>query len=188
MSIKDWFLKAIMQYAYTQFDVLPGRGRQRSTDARALIEHNKSWVYVCASRNAETIAGIPLKLYVRGGTRKYYQREAVPPITKAYLRQTTRKAVGDVEEVVDGHPLVDLLNFVNGDMTRPELIELSVTYQEITGDAYWYLEPGPLKLPQAVWPLMSQYVKIVRDAEGRCWRYCTFDGATRALQVEEVRE
>ena len=27
---------------------------------------------------------------------------------------------------------------------------------------------------------------VVRDAESRYWRYCTFDGATRAMQVEEV--
>ncbi len=30
---------------------------------------------------------------------------------------------------------------------------------------------------------------VVRDAEGRCWQYCDFEGATtRAWQVEEVRE
>ena len=152
---------------YSRFDLGNRQGRARPSDSRSLVEdHNKSWVYVCASRNAETIAGIPLKLYVRGGSANYYERRGLSRTEKTYIEYITRKAADDVEEIQEGHPLIDLLDTVNVELTNSELVELTVTYQELTGDAYWYLEPGPLGLPAAIWPLMSQYVRVVRDAQG----------------------
>lgn len=148
------------------------QGRYRPSDAKSLVaDHNKSWVYICASRNAETIAGIPLRVYVRGGTRSYYGRRALGSAQKKHLEFVTRKGADDVEEITENHPLLDLLTNVNSELTQSELMEWTVTYEEIAGDAYWYIEPGSLGVPAAIWPLMSQYVKVVRDKQGQLVGY-----------------
>lgn len=158
---------------YSLYDLMSRQGRARPSDARSLVaNHNKSWVYICASRNAETVAGISLKLYVRGGTAKYYSRRTLTRAEKRYLSQAIGKAVtDDVEEITEGHPLLDLLDHVNDEITRAELLEATVTYQELVGDAYWYLEPGALGMPGSIWVLMSQYVKVVRDSQARLVGY-----------------
>lgn len=157
---------------YSQFELANQRqGRYRPTDARALVTHNKSWVYVCASRNAETIAGIPLRLYVRGGTRNYYQRQALSVNQKRHLSAVTQKSMDNVEEITEGHPLIDLIETVNNEDTTATLVDNLVMSQEITGDAYWYLTKGPLGTPVEIWPLMSQYVRVVRDSQARLVGY-----------------
>jgi len=174
---------------YSAFDLQSGRGRQRPKDVRSLVEeHNKSWVYICASRNAETVAGIPLKLYVHGGTANYYGRQTLSRPQKAYLQALTGKAADDVDEITEGHPLIDLLDRVNDELTRSELLEATVTYQELTGDAYWYLEPGPLGMPGAIYCLMSQYVRVVRDGEAKLvgYLYGKNEQTRVALKAEEV--
>jgi HK97 family phage portal protein len=149
----------------------PRQGRYRPTDARSLVSHNKSWVYVCASRNAETIAGIPLRLYVRGGTRNYYSRRALTTGQKSYISAITRKGADDVEEITEGHPLIDLIDKVNAEDTKSLLIESTVMFQEIIGDAYWYLERGRLGQPVSIWPLISQYTRVVRDSQAKLVGY-----------------
>ncbi len=149
----------------TRFERTQRLGRPRPSDTRSLVEnHNRSWVYICASRNAETIAGVPLKLYVRAGKRTYYGRRALSLTEKKYLGTIGKGVDADnVDEITENHPLLDLLDFMNPEHARSEVMEATVTYQELSGDSYWYLEPGPLGLPIAIWPLMSQYVRAVRN-------------------------
>lgn len=154
---------------YSQYDLVSRQGRARPTDARSFVEnHNKSWVYVCSSRNAETVTSIPLKLYARGGTASYYSRRGLTETQKSHLAQ---KADDEVQEITEGHPLLDLLDRVNEEMTRSELMQSTVNYLELTGDAYWYIEPGALRVPAAIWPLMSQYVRVVRAPDGSLTGY-----------------
>src|SRR5438132_1519066 len=46
-----------------------------------------------------------------------------------------------------------------------DLWELTQTYLEVTGKAYWYLEPGPLNVPAAIWVLPTQNVTPRRHAD-----------------------
>ncbi len=165
-----WILEKALRQNYSVWDLQNRQGRALPTNRRELVNWNRSWAYVCASRNAETIAGVPLRLYVKGGTAKYYGRRA---LTDAQVKNLTTKQMmtDDVEEVQDGHPLLELIDRVNPEMTRPELVETTVTYQDLLGDAYWYLEPGALGVPGAIYPLMTQYVKIVRSESGELVGY-----------------
>lgn len=157
---------------YTSLDIGTRQGRYRPTDARSLVGHNKGWAYICASRNAETIAGVPLRLYVRGGTRSYYGKRPLSAGQKSYLSGVLGKAIDDdVEEITEGHPLLDLLQNVNDELTTVELLEATVNYQELVGDAYWFKERGPLNVPVALHPLMSQYVRVVRDSQAKLVGY-----------------
>jgi len=185
-TLKAW---AINRYNYSAYQTLGARGIQRPADPRSLVNnHFKGWVYICASRNAETIAGIPLRLYARGGTRSYYSRRALGKQQKSYIEQITGKGAEDVEEIVAGHPLIDLLDHMNDEHTRAEVLEGTVTWQEATGDAYWYMEPGAMGLPQAIYPLMSQFMKVVRDGEGRLtgYLYGRDENKRIALEASEV--
>lgn len=187
-NLPEQLAKAIVQrYAYSSFELAGPRSIQRPTDAKSLVDnHFSGWVYACASRNAETITGCPLRLYVRGGTRNYYVRRSLSKAQAAHIEAVTGKAADTVDEVTDGHPLIELLDFMNGEQTRTEVLEGTVTWQEITGDAYWYLEPGPLGMPGAIWPLMSQYTRVVRDGQGQLVGYLYGKTDRIALEASEV--
>lgn len=191
MSILSRIKALISRYNYGTFEIMPGRPRSQSKDPRSLIQHNCGWPYVCASRNAETIAGVPLRLYAKGATRNYFSRRSLTAEEKSYLARATKQpmdVVDDAEEVTAGHPLLDLLDYVNSEITKTQLIESTVLYQDLLGNAYWYLEPGPLGVPVAIWPLMSQYVKIVRSDAGELvgYLYGKSEDKRIALAVEDV--
>jgi HK97 family phage portal protein len=100
---------------------------------------------------------------VRGATKRFPTR-TLERKQKSYIAGITRKSADDVEELTE-HPLLELLDHANSQMTGIELVELTALYEELTGNAYWYLVDSPLGVPSEVWPLMSQYVKIVPDPE-----------------------
>ena len=156
-KIGSWLTKGIRQYERSKSEIVgPWSSDKPQATKRELLTHNRNWVYICASRNAETVAGCQLCLYAHGPTRSYLNRRALTVKQKAYLGEVGCKAVDDVEEIVGNHPLLNLLSVVNTEINQAELFEGTTLYQELTGDAYWYLEPGPLGLPAAIWPLMSQ--------------------------------
>ena len=184
-----WLTKGLRKYEQTPGAATgPFASERPQATKRNLVKHNRSWVYICASRNAETVAGCRLGLYVKGRTRTYMQRRGLRPAQKAYLSQLGHKALDDTEEILGNHPLIDLLESVNTEINQAELFEATTLYQELTGDAYWYLEPGPLGVPSAIWPLMSQYVKVIRDDQGELVGYLYGKDALNrtALDVTEV--
>ncbi len=182
-----WLAKmaaSIGRYNYSAYERLSQPFVPRSTDVGSLLKHNRSWVYICATRNAETVAGQHLRLYVRGGSRKYYERRALTAQQKGYVERATAKSAEVVEEVVADHPLVDLLDYVNGEHTRAELMEATTLWLEITGDAYWYLEPGPLDTVKSIWPLSSQYMRVVRDSQGELAGYLYGKSSTDRIALD----
>lgn len=82
-------------------------------DLTQQIEEYSGWVFACVSKIAQEFAAINLRLY------KYSDN-------------------GDIEDVPT-HPAMDLLDRVNPYMTFYDLKELTATYQELTGSAYWWL-------------------------------------------------
>jgi HK97 family phage portal protein len=174
-----WIREKALRQNYSIFDLSNPQGRPLPSTRRELITWNRNWAYVCASRNAETIAGVPLRLYVKGGDAGYYGRRT---LSEPQAKNLVAKGLmtDDAEEVIGNHPLLELLDRVNPEMTRPELVEATVNYQELLGDAYWYLEPGPLGMPLSIYPLMSQYVKIVRDGQAQLVGYMYGKDSTTA--------
>jgi HK97 family phage portal protein len=93
------------------------------------------------------------------------------------------------EEIIEGHPLLDLIRNVNDEMSQVDLIEATVTYEELIGNAYWYIEQGPLNVPKAIYPLMAQYVRVVRnpaDAKLVGYLYGKVETDRIALDASEV--
>lgn len=136
-------------------------GKQRPTDYEALVNRYSGFVYRCASQNANTLASIPMRLYVKGKTARFPSKVLEPRSIKS-LELALGKALGEVSEVLE-HPMLATLGDANNVMTGRELSLLTHLYNELTGNAYWYIERGNLGIPTAIWPLMSQYVRIVPD-------------------------
>ena len=74
---------------------------------------------------------------------------------------------GDVLEEVDNHPLVDLLDYVNPEMDKFQLIEATIIHL-FEGDCFWYLVPSVTGRGIAmIIPFSKRYFEIgKRDALG----------------------
>ena len=138
----------------------------------ALVKKYASWVYVCSSKNANSCTQVPLRLYTakpsRGAKCNFRTRKlrkgnlkwlGQSPSAEGYMR----KAV-EVEEVLE-HPFLELLSKVNDFMNRYDLMEMKYLAEELTGNAYWYLELDEGGLPVEIWPLFPQFMHAVVDKQ-----------------------
>jgi len=139
----------------------------------SLLNAYKSWVYVCASKNAISFASFPLHLYVAKPAKSKMLVET-RPISKdtkkflyskemGHLDRYLRKSV-EVEEVLE-HPFIELMKNVNPFMNAFELKELTCLNQELTGNNYWYLLNNNMGLPIQVWIVPPDKMKIVPSKE-----------------------
>ncbi len=143
-------------------------------DHKSLMERYAGWAYICASRNAASIAAVPLKLYAARATGEQKAgrgfKRIGKPVEKAtfrYLQKThpRHKALQlaeEVEEIVE-HPVLDLLQNVNPKDNRFDAIELTSTFLDVVGNAYWYVPVNALGIPQEFWTLQPQLTFVVPD-------------------------
>lgn len=154
---------------------------------RLAVEQCQSWVYRCVMGNAERAASIPLRLYVRNMTAAQirarglkrgclFQTRPVSRKQMAYLRgdsdhkpslHVSRKIAqfGDeFEEVVESHPVLDVLNQSNPWMSGFSLATFRFMMLQLTGNAYLHpiMDEG-LGRPSELWPMLSQYTWIQPD-------------------------
>lgn len=145
--------------------------RHRSPTANELQAELKNIAWTCASLNASICAGYQPALYVITQHNQPIPRCATRPVkrkTLEYLRDHPRwrsrtKDARLIEEITD-HPVLQLLSRPNATLSSFDLWELTSLYQEVQGSAYWYLQPGPLGVPQEIWLLPAQNVTPVRAA------------------------
>lgn len=105
-------------------------------DDSAYYKEYKNWVFACINARAEELASIEL----------YLENE-------------------DTEEEIKNHPIFDLLNDVNPNMTKYELFFGTQALMDLTGNAYWYLardNEGKGKIRE-IYLLSPDKVNIVLD-------------------------
>jgi HK97 family phage portal protein len=71
----------------------------------------------------------------------------------------------DLEEIVGGHPLVDLFRNVNSAWDNFGLKFVTTAYMSLTGDAYWVLLRNGFGMPAAIWIAPSEYMRIRPDED-----------------------
>jgi HK97 family phage portal protein len=143
--------------------------RQRNPTPNELLAELKGVAWACISLNASVCANYAPRLYVAthngqkpakcltktlhpaGEARLRARKDLPPALTKA----------ARIEEVLD-HPLLTLLRQVNPIHNAFDLWELTHTYLEVHGKAFWYLTPGPFGVPQEIWVLPTQNVTPMR--------------------------
>jgi HK97 family phage portal protein len=139
--------------------------QHRSPTPNELMAELKNTAWTCASLNAAVCASFPPKLYVTtkpGEARPKCLTRAVSRKCLARLQSDPRlevhtRGAENIQEVTQ-HPLLDLLAKVNPVHNAFDLWELTTLYQEVHGAAYWYLDMGPLGVPEQIWILPSQNV------------------------------
>lgn len=149
-----------------------GRPYYPEEDYESLVKKYTGWVYACAHINAVSCAQIPLRLYAaRTGkkTKSLFPTRSIRPERMDYLAkspstwQAVSKAV-EVEEVLE-HPFLELMAKVNDFRNGFDLTEEMFLYLDLVGNAYWVILTNNIGVPDEIWPLMSQYVKIVPDKQ-----------------------
>lgn len=98
-----------------------------------------SWIYKAVKKNADKVSEIELKL----------------------MRQTSQ---GEAE-IVDNHPVLELLASVNDFMTFEELVKITQGYLELVGEAYWAKIRDAGGNVVELWPLRPDKVEIIRSDE-----------------------
>jgi HK97 family phage portal protein len=147
--------------------------RSRNPTPNELLEEVKGIAWSCISLNTGVCASYPPSLYVATASGQRRPKCGTRRLTKAdQMRVQGRKGLArihkkaeTIEEVTD-HPLLDLLNHptpAGVSLSSYDLLELTHTYLEVHGVAYWQLEMGPLGIPQHIWVLPSQNVSPRRD-------------------------
>jgi HK97 family phage portal protein len=155
-------------------------GKARPFDPRVSVEQFGSWVYIAAMLNAQAVAAVPLKLYVRQRIgRKLYRTRPVSSYQKRYLAgdleterpssatmQKVADCGGDFEEVTEQHPLLEVLSQVNPYANGFDLTVLRMLYLQITGNAYVHPVTDLVsRRPAELWVMPSQWMTIVPSRE-----------------------
>jgi len=162
-------------------------------DQTSLLRAYRSWVYVCASRNAATFASTPLRLFIAKPTKNLKMLTPTKPVTVKQLRHLQGnskiaslpqvvKAV-EIEEVTE-HPAINLIHNVNPYMNHSNLFELTDLFEELTGNAYWYVLRNAMGVPEQIWPLPPDRVHIVPDREKFIKEYRFITGFEKGIPFE----
>lgn len=142
--LKKELSKAQFKLEQKDFDLLTdlsGRyGVGQKINKRRILDAYVSWAYANISVIAERFADIQFELY-------------------QYTRGKDQKKIDIVEE----HPVLDLLLRVNDYQTKWDLLYLWACYMLSMGEAAWYLvgRTTPETEPKEIWPLRPDYIKII---------------------------
>lgn len=138
---------------------VPGR---ELPEAQLELYQRLSWVQIAVSKVAEVAA------------------------TTAF---SVKKLTGEEAEDIPNHPFELLLRRPNPLMSRAELLEATLAYHALTGNAYWWLNrPGRKGAPTEIWVLPPHKVKPVPDGRMylRGYTYEPDGGQPMPLELGDV--
>ena len=150
-----------------------------------LVNHYRGWVYACVAKKSHSVAGVPLRLYKNVPEKspsKHFVKKGnglTKVNTTTYESWLANKNIAshitkglEIEEITEDHPLLDLLRQVNPFANKDDLMYSTEAYLQMIGNSYWYLIPSKMPslaiqgryLPKEIWPILSQYMHPVPDA------------------------
>jgi len=153
--------------------LLPGSrllGREASPKAEQQLARNQSYVFACQDRIGNSMADAVLRVFAQTGEnqkrpdRAYSPVKVEPEIKRHLNKQSLIRPCYDVQEL-KSHGLIDLWRNVNPWMNSFELIYLTNTFMALTGSAYWYILKDDLGTPIEIWPLKTQWVRVIPSCE-----------------------
>jgi HK97 family phage portal protein len=145
--------------------LLEGRKPQTKIE---FVNAFSSWVFICVRLNFQAVASVPLRLYVAKKIKgQKFKTIETRPLEKERLRWIKSKdsldpwltKAAEVEEVTD-HAWLELLKEVNPENGKRDLLEMTSMFQDLTGEAYWYM-PKAKETPGQIWVIPSQFINPV---------------------------
>ncbi len=131
-----------------------------SQGTHGIAYEQSPYVYVAVNRIAEACALVPLHVYQH--TPQGKQR-------------------------LEAHPILDLLNNPNPTLSQFELLEQTIGFLELMGNAYWFIAGDENGKPREIWCLRPDRVSIVPDSTRYVRGYVyELDGARIPLEPLEV--
>ncbi len=148
--------------------------KPRPFNADAAIKQFNHWAYAAAMHNANAVANVPLRLYGRRrpGMKCRFQTRPILRQTRNALRgigewanskavaQKVATFAGDIEEIVEPHPALSVLQTVNPWQNGYELTVLRMVDLQATGNSYLYVVDSGAGIPGELWRMPSQWTTI----------------------------
>jgi len=130
------------------------------------------WVYTASSKNATAVASTPIRVYAgkpNTNPLKNYKFKAISREKEADIRNRPSllnlpqvKQAVEIVEILE-HPMLQLFRHVNSYMNQFSLFEITDLYQELCGNAYWYILKDKLGIPRELWVIPPASFQIIPD-------------------------
>lgn len=155
-----------------------------------MIAQYKSWSFVCARLNAETVASAKLRLYVKtkrgqGKVKNFDTRVVSNSEFKSLSKALKTSAIEQIEEVYD-HPALNLLYQVNDFSNYFDNMQLTQTYMDLAGNAYWYLVKDAYGTPIQIYQMRPDMTEVVPAQQKLIKGYLYGAKEKTAMKIDEV--
>lgn len=153
------FRKSLDCLVSTQYTSNTARGVTASIQYSTLVAAYKSWVYIAANKIAQSVAALPLQLYVyrNAKTGKLIKGTEFKRVLKSKgdtgKQHYYMKQVGIEREEIYDHPFLDLMARPNGIDTRSTLWQSIILKLELQGSCGLYMPKTVFGTPAELWPL-----------------------------------
>ena len=146
--------------------LVAGREYIDPKDKASLLKAYRNWVYICANKNATSVAKQPIRFYATSMDKNKKFLRPTKPVSKdtmKYLAQNhyehIRKAQV-VEELVE-HQVIDLFKKPNSSLNQFDFFYYTQLFKELGGDSYWYKNLNSLGQPKELWNLACDKMTII---------------------------
>ena len=142
--------------------LLSGKPRTKTDFVRQF----QGWVYIATKLNGQSLASVPLRLYVAKQQKsKKFKTITTKAVSKERLKYLQSNSGIDryltkseeIEEVTD-HSFLDLMDNVNPNQNKRDLMEMTTMFLDLTGEAYWLLIPDRLGVPKEIYVIPAQFI------------------------------
>lgn len=183
MARKGFFNRLRSYFARSQerpLDSQPGLGALHSVmvydwnEVMRSFVQDSPWLRGIVSTIAMSVAMVSIRLYWakkngdNEGEEKLRRSMLILPPSERTKFVHYHIAVGALEEVSLEHPMYKLLRGEFSVLTGFQMLYITQVYQELVGEAFWYLERNRLKAPVRAYPIPpTTVVSVPSTPEGR---------------------
>jgi HK97 family phage portal protein len=157
-----------------------------------MISQYKSWSFVCARLNGESVASANIRLYAitkKGqGRIKNFDTKSINEKTLQRVRKQAHitAPIESIEEIYS-HPALDLLYEVHEFSNYFDNMQMTSTYLDLTGNAYWYIVKDSIGTPVGIYQMRPDYTKIVQGKQKMIKGYIYGNNSDKsALKTDDV--
>jgi len=156
-----------------------------------MLEQYKGWSFIAARLNGESVASQQIHLYA---VTRQNQDRIKNFSTKEVDSKTVRRLIKEhpyvqqaeyVEEIFD-HPALDLMYKVNDFSNYSDNFQLTQIYQDMTGNAYWFITKDTMGVPTGIYQLRPDLVKVKSGKTRLIVGYLYGNKDPSAFKVDEV--